>query len=299
MYTLEDIVDKLKGATHFAIFYSTKSFFHVPLDEASKKLTAMLTPICIFVYNVLTMGLSNATDIFEKFIREIVKDLDGVVNITDDVLVFGVGKEQFQKNVISFLDHCVEKDLHLNPDKIQIDVSSVPFFSQTLTKQGLKMDHKKWEVTQQWPTPTNVKELQSFLGSVNYLSKFIPYLSDFRRPLQELLKKENEFSWMPVHDETFKNLKSAIVKDMMLKYFDTNLPIYIERDTRKKGISVVLMQPDPNVQNTSKTAVPNNLRPVYYASKTLTTTESNYSNIEREMLGVVFSVLHFKHFTYG
>ena len=86
---------------------------------------------------------------------------------------------------------------------------------------------------------------------------------------------------------------------MTLKYFDANLPIYIETDASKKGIGVVLMQPDPNVQNTSKTAVPNNLRPVYYASKTLTTTESNYSNIEREMLGVVFSVLHFRHFTYG
>ena len=59
------------------------------------------------------------------------------------------------------------------------------------------------------------------------------------------------------------------------------------------------MQPDPNVQNTSETNVPNNLRPVYYASKTLMTTESNYSNIEREMLGMVFSVLHFKHFTHG
>ena len=74
--------------------------------------------------------------------REIVKDLNGVVNIADDVLVFGVGKEEFQNNVISFLDHCVEKDLHLNPDKIQIDVPSVPFFGQMLTKQGLKMDHK-------------------------------------------------------------------------------------------------------------------------------------------------------------
>ena len=62
---------------------------------------------------------------------------------------------------------------------------------------------------------------------------------------------------------------------------------------------VVLMQPDPNVQNTSKTSVPNNLSPVYYALKTLMTTKSNYSNIEREMLGMVFSVLHFKHFTYG
>ena len=154
VYTLEDI-DKLKNATHFAIFDSTKSFFHVPLDEASKKLMAMLTPFGIFVYNVLAMGLSNATDIFEKCMRQIVKDLNGVVNIADNVLVFGVGKENFQNNVISFLDRCVERDLHLNPNKIQIDVPSVPFFGQTLMKQGLKMDHEKWEVIQQWPTPTN------------------------------------------------------------------------------------------------------------------------------------------------
>ena len=51
-------------------------------------------------------------------------------------------EQKFQNNVISFLDHCVERDLHLNPDKIQIDVASVPFFGQTLTMQGLKMDHK-------------------------------------------------------------------------------------------------------------------------------------------------------------
>ena len=113
MYTLEDIVYKLKDATHFAIFNSTKSFFHVPLDEACKKLRAMLTPIDIFVYNVLAMGLSYATDIFEKCMREIVKDVDGVMNIADDVLVFGVGKEQFQKNVISFLDHCVEREIYI------------------------------------------------------------------------------------------------------------------------------------------------------------------------------------------
>ena len=149
MYTLEDIVDKLKVATHFTIFDPTKSFIHVPLDDASKKLTAMLTPIGIFVYNVLAMALSNTTGIFEKCMREIIKDMNGVINIADDVLVFGVGKEDFQNNVISFLDHCIERDLHLNPDKIQIDVLSVPFFGQTLTKQELKMDHKKWEVIQQ------------------------------------------------------------------------------------------------------------------------------------------------------
>ena len=88
------------------------------------------------------------------------------------------------------------------------------------------------------------------------------------------------------------------MKDVTLKYFDSNLPIYIETDASKKGIGVVMLQPDDSVENTSHTKVPNNLRPVFYASKTLTATESNYSNIKHEMLGVVFSMLHFKHFMY-
>ena len=97
--------------------------------------------------------------------------------------------DTFKSNVVSFLDHCVEHDLHMNPDKICINVDSVPFFGQTLTKQGLMMDENKWRVIQDWPVPTNIKELQSFLGSVNYFSKFIPYLSTHRQPLQDLLKQ--------------------------------------------------------------------------------------------------------------
>ena len=89
------------------------------------------------------------------------------------------------------------------------------------------------------------------------------------------------------------------MKDVTLKYFYSNLPIYIETDASKKGIEVVMLQPDNSVENICHTEVPNNLRPVFYASKTLMMTESNYSNIEHEVLGVVFSVLHFKHFTYG
>ena len=220
-----------------------------------------------------------------------------MVNIANDVLVFATKYDKFKENVINFLDRCVEHDLHLNPEKIRINVDSVPFFGKTLTKDGLQMDANKWQVIQNWPQPRNVKELQSFLGSVNYLSKFIPHLSSFRKPLQVLLKSSNEFVWLKVH-EAFKTLKNVIVKDVMLKYFDSNLPIYIETDASKKGIGVVLLQPDNSVENTSHTEVPNNLRPVFYASKTLTATVSNYSNIEHEMLGVVFSMLHFKHFIY-
>ena len=166
-------------------------------------------------------------------------------------------------------------------------------------KDGLQMDVNKWQVIQDWPQPKNAKDLQSFLGSVKYLAKFIPHFSSFRKPLMTLLKSSNEFVWLKVHDDAFKTLKSAIVKDVTLKYFDSSLPIYIETYASQKGIGVVMLQPDNSVKNTSHTEVPNNLRSVFYTSKTLTLTESNYSNIECEMFGVVFSVLHFKHFTHG
>ena len=220
MRTLEDIIDLLKGSMYFAVFNSTKSFFHVPIGEASRQLTAMLTLIGIYLHNVLAMGLLNATDIFASCRRNIVEGLEGVVNIVDDLLVFATKYKKFKTNVISFLNRCVVHDLHLNPDKICINVDSVPFFGQTLTQQGLMMDENKWKVVQEWPIPTSIKELQLFLGSVNYFSKFIPFLSAHRKPLQELLKQsENDFIWQDHHTEAFNTLKAAICKDVTLKMF--------------------------------------------------------------------------------
>ena len=143
MRTLEEIIDMLKGSMYFAVFDSTKSFFHVPLEHELKQLMAMLTPIGIYLCNVLTMGLSNATDIFEKCMQNIVDGLEGVVDIVHDVSVFATKHDKFKENVINFLDRCVEHNLHLNPEKIRINVDSVPFFGQTLTKDGLQMDANK------------------------------------------------------------------------------------------------------------------------------------------------------------
>ena len=165
--TLEEIIDLLKGSHYFAVFDSTKSFFHVPIDEASRQLKAMLTPVDIYLYNVLAMALSNATDIFESCMRNIVAGLEGVVNIADDVLVFATKYEKF--NVISFLDNCVQHDLHLNPDKIHINVNSVPFFGQTLTKHGLMMEENKRKVVHEWPIPTNIVINLTFICLINYM----------------------------------------------------------------------------------------------------------------------------------
>ena len=68
-----------------------------------------------------------------------------------------------------FLEQCLESDLHLNPDKVKINCTSVPFFGMLLTESGIKPDPKKVEAFHNWLTPKNLTELLSFLGSVNYL----------------------------------------------------------------------------------------------------------------------------------
>ena len=141
--TLDDIVHKLCKAKYMSCFDALKGFFHVPLDENSKLLTAMLTPIRVFIYNVLTMGLTNANDIFEQCLCDILHGLDGVFNIADDILVIGETYAEFKDNVIKFLDWCVEKDLHLNADKFKLDCDTVTFFGHLLTKDGMKPDPKK------------------------------------------------------------------------------------------------------------------------------------------------------------
>ena len=220
--TVDDVVHKLKDAKFFAVFDTSKGFFHVPLDAESKVLTAMLMPFGIYVYNVLAMGLSNATDLFETCMHEILQGLNVCTNIADDVLVFGITYDEFKANVIAFLDCCVQEDMHLNPDKVKIDCLEVPFFGNVLSKDGLSPDTMKVELIQQWPTPTNHKELQSFLGTVNYLSRSLAFLSDLCAPLQSLLKKDTEFVWTPVHQQSFDQLKLHVSNDVKLQFYDAN-----------------------------------------------------------------------------
>ena len=101
---------------------------------------------------------------FEQCLRDILHDLPGVLNTADDILVFGETYEEFKDNVLRFLDHCVEKDVHLNADKFKLNCDAVPFFGHLLTKNGVKPDPKKVEAIRNWPVPMDITQLQSFLG---------------------------------------------------------------------------------------------------------------------------------------
>ena len=88
LITVDEVIFKLKKAKFFSVFDATKGFFHLQLNEKSKHLTLVLTPLGVYVFNVLTMGLSHSKDLFESALRELLQDLEGMVNIAGDAMIF-------------------------------------------------------------------------------------------------------------------------------------------------------------------------------------------------------------------
>ena len=126
-----------------------------------------------------------------------------MTNIADDILCYRAHEQEHDLNVLKFLDRCVEVDMHLNPRKVKLKSPEVPFFGNMLTKQGIKPDPKTVDAIQNWPIPEDQQQLQSFLGSVNYLSRFIAGLSDLQKPLQSLIGADTPFHWTQTHTEAF------------------------------------------------------------------------------------------------
>ena len=290
-YTLDEISYMLKDAKVFTVCDANKGFFQVPLAEESKKLTAMLTPEGVYVHNVLAMGLSLASDVFEMIIKDMIKGLPGVINIADDHLIFGSTIEEHDKNLLAVLDRCKEIGLTLNPREFKFKCKMVPFFGNVVSDQGMLPDPKKVQSIKNWPSPKSPKELQSFLGAVNYLSKFIPELSSLRSPLQSLVKKDSEYLWTGTHEQAFQRIKSAVCESTLLSYYDKTKPIFIEVDASGQGLGAVLLQGSVSSEELKQASQTdgkylkfrNKLKPIAFASKSLSEAEQRYSNIEREL----------------
>ena len=203
------------------MFDATKGFFHLPLSKKSKILIMMLTPEGVYIFNVLAMGLCNSGDLFESTLNQLLSQLMGVTRIANGILVC-------HHNMIAFSKTCLQIDLHLNPEKTRINCAEIPFFGKLLMNDGIKPDPKKVEEIKNWLIPQDIKQLQLFLGSVTWLSFFIPDLAKLHKPLQQSTKKDIPFMGVAMYTEAFETLKLKIANDCLIQYFDPKLPIYIE-----------------------------------------------------------------------
>ena len=156
-----------------------------------------------------------------------------------------------------------------------------------ISADGIKPTHDKLETVLNFKQPRNAKEVRSFLGLINFFGRFIHNLSTKTFNLRNLTKKRARWQWNRKHQEEFESLKHIVSNDSVLAHFDQNRETFLIVDASPVGLGAILAQTQDD----------GTLRPVYFASKSLSKPEQKYSQIEREALAVWWGCQRF-HFVF-
>ena len=247
MPTLDELLPKLSKAKAFTTLDVEDGFYQVGLDEQSILNTTFWTPFGRYKYLTLPFGINLAPGEFEGKLHEKLQGLPGVAVIRDDILVMGYGENEVEanrndENLARLLEQARKAILCLNSSKLNLRNIEVKFMGHLNTKDGLKPDLEKIKAVQQMPRPTSKKELLGLLGFVNYLSKFLPKLSEVVQPLSEMTTKEAKFTRSQQHETAIKEVRELVVKHPVLKYYDVQEPVVMQCDASRHGLGAALLQ---------------------------------------------------------
>ena len=256
----------------------------VELDPESRKYTTMALDIGRFQWMRLPISSIVAQDVFQRKLDAIFLSIPGVKGIADDMIIYSRNDQEHDEHLVNFLEVCRKNTLTLNPDKMQFRLPQVSFFGHQWNVRGLSPDPKKIAVVKQMELPQDIETMRSFLGLVNYLNRFSPCLPELSEPLRQICRQNVEFDLTGPVCVAFSKTKEEISKNVTLPYFNHNISTTLQMNASKKGLGAVLLQ---------------NSKPVIFASRALTGTESNYQNLERECLATIWGMQKFHYFLYG
>lgn len=281
--TLEELSLKLKGKKIFTVLDLKEGFYHIPLDESSKKLTCFITPFGKFCFKRLPFGIKVSPEVFQRTNEKMFGDLNIGIYF-DDFIIAAENEEQHDEILQNVIDRARKFNVKFNKNKLQYKVSEVKYLGQIFSKDGVKPDPSYIEAVLKLEPPNSKKDLLKVIGMLNYLTKYIPDLSELLGPLRNLIKNNTEWKWTKDHDNAFNKIKTLITKIPNLQIFDSKLPIEIQSDASQFGIGGCLMQEG---------------KPVAFCSRSLTDTETRYPQIDKELLSICFCLNKFHNFIYG
>ncbi|GBN54720.1 Retrovirus-related Pol polyprotein from transposon 17.6 [Araneus ventricosus] len=217
--------------------------------------------------------LEKEKNVSKKRNQKLFGDIEGVEIYFDDIIVAGNDETSHDAIMSNVLERARSVNIKFNPDKLQYRVSEVKYVGQIISKSGIKPDPDHIQAIVEMPTPKSKTEVRRLLGMINFLSKFIPNLSKVTATLREIIHENVEFNWGKEQEMSFENIKELLTKTPISKVFSANDEIVIQCDSSKDGLGSCLIQKG---------------QPVPFVSRSLTKSEKNYAQIEKELLAIVF-----------
>ena len=280
---IEEVLTSLSGGAKYLSKMDVRCAYNqLMLSPESRKYLTVNTPRGLLVPRRLSFGYSSAVAIFQPTMTSLLADIPGVVVFLDDIVVSGQDEESHNESLEKVLSRLEEAGFRLNKGKCQFGVSEITYLGHRINAQGVSPTSEKVRAVLLAPHPGNVKDLKSWLGGVSYYSKFLRGLATLMKPLYILLKQGVRWTWGPDQAHAFMEGKRLLSRAPLLAHFDSSLPVVLSCDASPVGVGCVLSQ----LHQTGE-------RPVAFYSRTLSNSETRFSQTDREGLAILTGVKHF------
>ena len=279
--TPRDAVSQIStGASLFTTMDALSGYWQIPLAEESQALTTFITPWGRYRYLRAPMGLRFAGDEYDRRGDMAFSGVPNLAKIRDDILTWDTCFSDHVHRVRQVLLRCREHGITLNKRKFVFATTDTSFCGYNLSPAGIAADPAKLRAIAEFPAPTNITELRSFLGLVNQLGDFTADIASRAEALRGLLRPRNTFCCTPTHETAFNAVKAALSQSPTLAPFDPSLPTMLQTDAaRLQGLGYALLQQHGDTW-----------RLVQCGSRFLTDTETRYAMVELEMLAALWAM---------
>ena len=281
---ISDALDSLGAAKpkYFSTLDLASGYWQIGLEESSKPLTAFVTQDGLFEFQRMPFGLHNAPATFQRAMQEILRGLNWkfVLCYLDDVIIFSSTFSEHLSHLKQVFDRFRQAGLKLQPKKCSFGQKEVKYLGHIVSEEGIATDPDKVKIVKEYPPPTKVSEVRSFLGFVGYYRKYIKDFCKIAEPLTNLTRKDVHFVWDEKCKTAFETLKQKLQEPPILAYprFD-GTEFILQTDASGVGLGFILAQ----IQEGKE-------RVISYGGRALHKGEKNYTTTELEALAVVEGV---------
>jgi hypothetical protein len=286
---IPELVEKLRGAKYFTKLDVRWGYQNIRIKEGDEWKAAFRTNRGLFEPLVMLYGLTNSPTTFQTMMNDIFKDLisRGVVCVyIDDILIFTKDLEEHWKVVREVLEILRKHKLFLHHDKFEC--TRIEYLGLIISDGKVEMDPVKVEGVAKWPTPKSKREVQQFVGFVNFYRRFIQDFSHIARPLYDVTGHA-PWKWEDTQQQAFEELRRRVTSTPILILPTDSEPFRVEADSSDFATGAVLSQRSED----------DKWHPVAYLSKSLNAVEWNYEIHDKEMLAIVRALEEWRHFLEG